>query len=74
MSELEELNDLVFQSKGANYKILQITVKSKNEVDLTVGISDGHEPYPRFQSEIPMTVKKENGIWTITGIKPASIA
>ncbi|MGJ8640233.1 MAG: hypothetical protein ACSHYA_12660 [Opitutaceae bacterium] len=73
IEELKALNDLIFQMKGADYKILQVIVKSENEVNLTVGISDGHEPHPRFQSEIPMTVKKRDGIWTITEIQPASI-
>ena len=73
IKELKQLNDLIFETHGADYKILQVIVKSENEVNLTVGISDGHEPHPRFQSEIPMTAKKENGIWTITEIRPASI-
>ncbi|WP_269527238.1 hypothetical protein [Coraliomargarita parva] len=64
--ELKALNDLVYESKGADYKILQILVQSKEKVRMIVGISNRGKPHPGFTSEIPMIAEKKDGVWSIT--------
>jgi len=70
--ELKELNDLVFETQGADHKILQIIVEKENKVKMIVGISNQDQPHPSFPSEIPMTAEKKDGTWSITKIEPAS--
>ncbi len=69
---LKELNDLIFETQGADRKILQIMVETENKVKMIVGISNHDQPHPNFSSEIPMTAERKNGTWSITEIKPAS--
>ena len=60
------MNDLVFESNGADHKILQILVQSEEKVKMVVGISDLEKPHPNFTSEIPMIAEKKDGYWRIT--------
>jgi len=57
--ELKELNDLIFETKGADRKILQIMVETENKVKMIVGITNQDKPHPHFRSEIPMTLEKK---------------
>lgn len=66
INELKELNDLVFQSQGANHKILQVLVENSNEVKLITGGFDDHKPYPHQTSELTYLAKKIDGHWEIT--------
>lgn len=65
LSELEELNDLVFQAHGSSHKILQILVTNSNEVELIIGGFDDHKPHPHQISEQTYLAKKKDGRWEI---------